>query len=236
MWLFTEHHDCIFLKNFLSHPNIISQPISCEVGVCFLCIRNAERTCTHKLWESTTDQWSSFQCICFSSMQKVLLVQEGLIQIADQSPSWASLKKVCSLHTKNVAVRCPWSGVLLGRVLVRLSRNVSNQCGNHRFFIAPCMLHLCGPLLSGPRGWGGSVSKAMERAQHKFSTSLQKDPPHSNFPSDHCYSLKRIGRREKPVLLLHAETDDEIHLVRGEVEASTWTFTVWCKAQMKYIL
>lgn len=83
-------------------------------------------------------------------MENVLLVQEGLIQIiiADQSPSWASLKKVGSLHTKNMAVRCPWSGMPLSRVLVQLSRNMSNQCGNH-FFIAPCMLHLCGPLLSG---------------------------------------------------------------------------------------
>lgn len=131
-------------------------------------------------------------------MENVLLVQEGLIQIiiADQSPSWASLKKVGFLYTKNMAVRCPWPGIPLSRVLVQLSRNMSNQCGNH-FFIAPCMLHLCGPLLSGPRGWGGSVSKAMERAQHKSLTSLQKDPPHSNFPSDHCYSLKRIGRRER---------------------------------------
>lgn len=130
-------------------------------------------------------------------MEKVLLAQEGLIQIANQSLSWASLKKVCYLHTKNMTVKRPSSGVLLSRVFVQLSTNVWNQFGNHCFFIVPCMLHLCGPQVSGPRGWGGSVSKAMERPQHKFLTSLQKDPPHSNFPSGHCYSLKRMGRRER---------------------------------------
>lgn len=170
-------------KNFLSHPNIISQPISYEAGVCFLCIQNAEHTYTHKLWEATTDQWSSFQCICFWGME-VLLVQEGLIQITNQNPSWASLKKVCYLHTKNVTVKRPSSGMLLSRVFVQFIMNVWNQFGNHCFFVVPCMLHLCSPQFSEPRGWGGSVSKAMERAQHKFLTSSQKDPPHSNFPSD----------------------------------------------------
>lgn len=194
MWLFSEHHYCIF---FFSHPSIISQPISYEIGVCFLCIQNAECTCTHKLWEATTDQRSSFQRICFWGMEKLLLVQEGLIQIANQTPSWASLKKVCYLHTKNVTVKRPLFGMLLSRVFVQFIMNVWNQFGNHCFFIVLCMLHLCGPQFSGPRGWGGSVSKAIERAQHKFLTSLQKDPPHSKFPSDHCYSLKRIGRWER---------------------------------------
>lgn len=187
----------LFKNYFLSHPNIISQPISYEVGVCFLCIQNAECMCTHKLWEATTDQWSSFQCICLWGMEKVLLVQEGLIQIANQPPSWASLKKVCYLHTKNVPVKRPLFGMLLSRVSVQFIVNVWNQFGNHCCFIVLCMLHLCGPQFSGPRGWDGSVSKAMERAQHTFLTSLQKDPPHSNFPSDHCYSLKRIGRWER---------------------------------------
>lgn len=163
---------------------------------------------------------------------EVLLAQEGLIQIKNQPPSWTSLKKVCYLHTKKVTGKCPLSGMLLSCVFVQFSMNVWNQFGNHCFFIVPCML-LCGPQFSGPRGWGGSVSKAMERAQHKFLTSLQKDPPHGNFPSDTVTPWRGSGDK-KPVL--HAEIDDEIHLVRGEVEASTWTFTVWCKAQMKYIL
>lgn len=128
---------------------------------------------------------------------EVLLVQEGLIQIANQNPSWASVTKVCYLQTKNVTVKCPSSGMLLSRVFVQFSMNVWYQFGNHCFFTVPCMLHPCGPQFSGPRGWGDSVSKAMERAQHKFLTSLQEDPPHSNFPSDHCYSLKRIGRWER---------------------------------------
>jgi len=38
-------------------------------------------------------------------MEKFLLVQEGLIQITNQNPSWAKLKRVCYLHTKNVTVK-----------------------------------------------------------------------------------------------------------------------------------
>lgn len=87
----------------------------------FLCIQNAERTCTHKVWKATTDQWSSFQCICFSGMEKVSLVQEGLIQIANQTPSWASLTKVCYLHTKNMTAKHPSSGMLLSRVFAQFN-------------------------------------------------------------------------------------------------------------------
>lgn len=117
MWLFSKRHFCtFFILNSFPIPNIISQSVSHEVDVCFLCIQNAEHTRTHKLREATTDQWSSFQCICFWGTEKFLLVQEGLIQITNQTPSWASLKKVCYLHTKNVTVRCLSFGMPLSRV------------------------------------------------------------------------------------------------------------------------
>lgn len=133
----------------------------------------------------------------FWGMEKFSLVQEGLIQTTKQKPSWASSEKVRDLHTKNVTVKRLSFGMLLSRVFLQFIMNTWNQFGNHCFFIAPRVLHVRGPQFSGPRGWGGSVSKAMERAQHRILKSLQKDPPHSNFPSDHCNSLKRMGRWER---------------------------------------
>lgn len=153
-------------------------------------------------------------------MEKFLLGQEGLIQITNQNPSWASLKNVCYLHTKNRTVKRLSFGMSLSRVFLQFIMNMGNQFGNQCFFTASCTLHGCGPQFSGPRGWGGSVSKAMERAQHKFLTSLQKDSPHSNFPSDHCDSLKRMGRRERS-LFFTQRLMMKIILWGGEVEAST---------------
>lgn len=138
MWLFSEHHDCIFLKKILSHPNIISQPISYEVGVCFLCIQNAERTCTHKLWEATTDQWSSFQCICFWSMEKVLLVQEGLIQIANQTPPGLVWRSAISTPRT-----WQWSALRLACCSAVCLYSSASMCKTNLATIASSLYHAC---------------------------------------------------------------------------------------------